>query len=206
MKKITRVLLVILSLAVLFTGCSNASGGDVAVTKMFDNVKKLNFEKAQKFLLNEDIGITKEDIENGGAEGEIIKKLIKNLEYEVLSVETKDENTVIVHTNVKTIDVKKLMADFMPRVINHVVDAFPLVGTGEEINAGEKINEDFSSLMQNPEYATYQQVLDITVINVDNGWKIDFGDSLKNVLYKNVKDVFDQFENTVGTIQENTND
>lgn len=206
MKKFLSGMAIILSIILLFTGCGSKNDGSKVVEEMFEYVKALEFEKAEKCFVSKDIGISEKSFDELGVKGDIIKKLLENLDYEILSVETIDENKSIVHTNIKTIDTKQLISDFVPMVINNVIDAFPEIGNGEDIDVGLSINEDFNSLMVNPQYARYQSVVDITVVKDKGNWKIELNEPLVKMLYKNVTDAFDELENTLTKIQENVND
>lgn len=206
MKKLLSTMAIILSMMLLFTGCGSKDDGSKVVEEMFECIKTLEFEKAEKCFVSKDIGISEKSFEELGAKGDIIKKLLENIDYEVLSVETVDENKSIVHTNIKTIDTKQLILDFVPMVINHVIDAFPEIGNGKDIDVGLSINEDFNSLMINPQYARYQSVVDIMVVKDKESWKIELDEPLVKMLYKNVTDAFSELENTLTKIQENVND
>ena len=206
MKKILKLIALLIIPVLLFSGCSGAKTPSKAVEEMFKNVKKLDFDKAKKHLLNEDIGIDKDSLKKLGAEGEIIKTLLKNIEYKIVSVDSVDAQTSMVHVNVKSINIKQIMSDFVPIVLRHTVDSLSVLGDGKNNDPGKLITDDFNKLMKDKKYSNYERVVDIKVINVNGEWKIDLGESLMNLLYKDVNEMFDELEEELNRIQVKINE
>ena len=206
MKKILKLIALLIIPVLLFSGCSGAKTPSKAVDEMFKNVKKLDFDKAKKHLLNEDIGIDKDSLKKLGAEGEIIKTLLKNIEYKIVSVDSVDAQTSMVHVNVKSINIKQIMSDFVPIVLRHTVDSLSVLGDGKNNDPGKLITDDFNKLMKDKKYSNYERVVDIKVINVNGEWKIDLGESLMNLLYKDVNEMFDELEEELNRIQVKINE
>lgn len=206
MKKILKLIALLIIPVLLFSGCSGAKTPSKAVEEMFKNVKKLDFDKAKKHLLNEDIGIDKDSLKKLGAEGEIIKTILKNIEYKIVSVDSVDAQTSMVHVNVKSINIKQIMSDFVPIVLRHTVDSLSVLGDGKNNDPGKLITDDFNNLMKDKKYSNYERVVDIKVINVNGEWKIDLGESLMNLLYKDVNEMFDELEEELNRIQVKINE
>ena len=206
MKKILKLIALLIIPVLLFSGCSGAKTPSKAVDEMFKNVKKLDFDKAKKHLLNEDIGIDKDSLKKLGADGEIIKTLLKNIEYKIVSVDSVDAQTSMVHVNVKSINIKQIMSDFVPIVLRHTVDSLSVLGDGKNNDPGKLITDDFNKLMKDKKYSNYERVVDIKVINVNGEWKIDLGESLMNLLYKDVNEMFDELEEELNRIQVKINE
>ncbi len=206
MKKYLKLVLCALIFVFVFSACASSKTPQQTVENMLKYVKKLDFDKAQKYLLNEDLGIDKEKLSSLGTEGEIIKSLLKNMSYKVISVENIDENTKTVNVKLETFDIKALMSDFVPVVLSHTIDAMQVLGSGEKTDPGTLITKDFNDLMKNEKYSGVEKLVDIKVINVGGKWKIDIGEPLIRFLYNDVNEMFDQLEEELKRIQVNIND
>ena len=206
MKKCLKLLILLIIPMILFSGCAKAKTPSDAVLETFKKVKKLDFDKAKKHLLNEDIGIDKDGLKKLGTEGEIIKTLLKNMEYKIVSLDNIDSQTAIVHVNVKTINTKQIMSDFVPIVLRHTIDSLSVLGNGKNNDPGKLITDDFNKLMTDKKYSNYEKMVDVKVINVNGEWKIDLGESLMGLLYKDVNEMFDELEEELNRIQVKIND
>lgn len=206
MKKYLKLISCMLIVIFAFSACGSSKTPQQTVEQMLNCIQKLDFDKAKGYLLNEDLGIDKEKLSSLGKEGDIIKSLIKNMSYQVISVENVDENTKIVHVKLETFNVKALMSDFVPVVLSHTIDSMQVLGNGEKADPGKLITADFNELMNDEKYLNSEKVVDIKVINVSGSWKIDIGESLIRFLYKDVNEMFDQLEEELKRIQVNIND
>ena len=115
MRKIKSTIAVILTLILMLslTGCGEIKKAETAVNGMFTAFKNLDFEEAQKYVNVEEI--TKTDNDTDENSKLIMETVFNKLNYEIVSSEKIDDNTVIVKTKITAIDMKPVMREFFSK-------------------------------------------------------------------------------------------
>ena len=183
-KRITAILL-ILAITVSFAGCGEVAKAEKVVNNTFKALQKADFEEISKYIdldeLFPDNTISESDTESVESQ-ELVDKLFGSLQYEIVSSEKIDKETVMFKVKVTTIDMKPVMAEFMKDLLaysfaNAFADPQP---TEEETNKAtmDMLLECLSA--EDLEFVTNE--IDIKVVKVDKDWKIDANEDMADVL------------------------
>lgn len=178
MKKVFIIFLVLTLIAGL-AGCVGESP-DKAVENALDAVKNANKELASKYLDYDELMGKGEFSENGITEDDadseaIVKLILKNLEYKVISTNI-DGESAIVETEITNIDMSNIIADFIPELFRAA-----LSGLSEE-QLNDKYLELFTNLINRPDNKTVTNTVKIRLSKDDTNWKIDMSDELADAI------------------------
>ncbi|MHC1724213.1 MAG: DUF5105 domain-containing protein [Aminipila sp.] len=178
MKKVF-VIFLVLTLITGLVGCGGESP-EKAVENALNAVKNMNKELASKYLDYDELmskGEFSEDTTTeDNADSEAIMKLIlKNLEYKVISSNI-DGESAIVETEITNVDMSKIMADFISEMFG---GAFS--GVSEE-QVNDKCLELFTNLINKPDNKMVTNTVKIKLLKDDTNWKIDMSDELADAI------------------------
>ena len=124
MKKIIRniaSLLLILTMVLSLTGCGEIKKAETTVNNTFTALKSLDFEKASAYI-NVDEIMKSEDEENDTLsldDNMFMENLFGKLDYEIISSEKIDKNTVIVKTKITAVDMKPVLGEFFGKALQY---------------------------------------------------------------------------------------
>ncbi len=182
-KKITAVLL-ILAITVSFAGCGEISKAEKTVNNTFKALQNADFEEASKYINLDDFfpnSTSSESVSESAESQALLEKLFSSLQYEFVSSEKIDKETVMVKVKVTTIDMKPVMTEFMKKLLEYsFANAFADPQPTEETN---KATMDMMlECLSAEDLALITNEVNIKVVKADKNWKIDFTEDMADVL------------------------
>lgn len=180
------------------TGCGEIKKAETAVNGMFAAFKKLDFEEAQKYVNIEDI--TKTDNDTDKNSKLIMETVFDNLNYEIVSSEKIDDNTVIVKTKITATDMKPVMGEFFSKALEYALStAFSTPHPTEE-ETNKKMEEILVECASKPDLATVTNEVDIKVIKTESkNWKIEADETFVNAVLGGLAEAAKEMENAFNT-------
>lgn len=183
MKKIKSITAIFLTLILMLSlaGCGEIKKAETAVNGMFAAFKNLDFEEAQKYVNVEEI--TKTDNETDENSKLIMETVFDKLNYEILSSEKIDENTVMVKTKITATDMKPVMGEFISKALEYAFStAFSSPQPTEE-ETNKKMEEILVECASKPDLATVTNEVDIKVVKTESkNWKIEADETFVNAV------------------------
>lgn len=183
MKKIKSITAIFLTLILMLSlaGCGEIKKAETAVNGMFAAFKNLDFEEAQKYVNVEEI--TKPDNETDENSKLIMETVFDKLNYEILSSEKIDENTVMVKTKITATDMKPVMGEFISKALEYAFStAFSSPQPTEE-ETNKKMEEILVECASKPDLATVTNEVDIKVVKTESkNWKIEADETFVNAV------------------------
>lgn len=188
---------VVLSLLLSLTGCGEVQKAETSVQNMFAALKALDFEEAQKYIDLEEIKTTdSEEVLSGNTEL-FMKTLFDRLDYEIVSSEKVDSNTVQVQTKITAVDMAPVLQNFLTAAMQYAfANAFADPQPTEEETA-QKMEELFVESATQPDLATVVNEVSIQVVKEDNTWKIASDDALVDALLGGLAAAAEELENSL---------
>lgn len=175
LKKLVAMLLVGM-MALSMTGCGEAKQAEKAVTKMMDAFQVGDMEEAQKYV---DISRIEESTESEDESSDRILEIIfQNMEYQILSSNRLDGNTVDVRMEITTVDMGKVMQNYFVKMLEY---AFSNMDASEEEMDG-KAEELLEDCIREVGDETVTNETTVTVLKGDDGWKVETSDEFINAL------------------------
>ncbi len=197
MKKTTRIISALLAIFMLFslTGCvSNAKKAEKEVSKLMGSVRSFDLNTINSYF-NEKVD---EDIDLDDPTAQLILKTIfSNINYNIISSEEVDEDTVNVKTEITAIDMKPILATFLKDALAYAfTNAFS--STTSEEDTEKKMAELFTEAIENSEKVEKTVTVDIEVNkDAEGNWKVEAGeafvDALLGGLVSALEDLGDSF-------------
>lgn len=189
--------LLVVSMVLSLTGCGEIEKAENTVKGMFEAFKKLDLEKTRQYIITEDV-TTFENKDITDNQEIIIKKIVDNLDYEIVSSEKADDNTVNVKTKITTIDMKPVIKGFLKEAMQYAISsAFTEPKISEE-EMNKKIEEMFIQNISKSDLAVVTKEVVIKVVKtIDNDWKIDVDDSFLNSLLGGLIEASEELENSL---------
>lgn len=191
MKRILKAIVLMLMFTTLMlsiTACGDPiKDAEAAVKREFEDLKSNN-EDYVKNNYDEDSlsifgleGVDKEQV------NEYFKTIMDNLSYEIVSSEKVDDKTIIVSTNISSINMESVMEKFMENIT-----AF--ASTEEAINISEedaykKSIELLLKSLKESEKEIIKIPVDITVSKTKNGWAAQFDENIGSAIYGGINDL-----------------
>lgn len=188
---------VVLSLLLSLTGCGEVQKAETSVQNMFAALKALDFEEAQKYIdLEEMKTADSEEVLSGNTEL-FMKTLFDRLDYEIVSSEKVDSNTVQVQTKITAVDMAPVLQNFLTAAMQYAfANAFADPQPTEEETA-QKMEELFVESATQPDLATVVNEVSIQVVKEDNAWKIASDDALVDALLGGLAAAAEELENSL---------
>ena len=198
MRKIKSIVAVLLMVGLLFslTSCGEIEKAEASVNGMFTAFKALNIEEAQKYVNVEDITSSDDEEESQNATL-IMKNLFDDLEYEILSSEKIDDNTVVVKTKITAIDMKPVLEEYLTKALQYAFSNMFANPQPTEEETNKKMEEIFVECATKPDLATVTNEVDIKVIKTESKeWKIEADDAFVNAMLGGLADAAKDLENS----------
>ncbi|MBO5452391.1 MAG: hypothetical protein J6A69_00280 [Clostridia bacterium] len=202
MKKSMRIIVsVLLLLTTVFSlaGCGEIKKAERTVNDTFTALKALDFETASEFINIQDVMKTDDSDEPVDLENNVfLENIFDKLEYEIISSEKIDKNTVIVRTKITAVDMAPVLQDFLTEALQYAfANAFadPPV-SDEEMN--KKMEEIFVGCINKEDLTTVTNEVDIKVVKVDKVWKIEVADELSDALLGGFKKAAEEISDSLG--------
>lgn len=201
MKKLFKRIIAVLAVAVLMlslTACGEIKKAETTVNNMFTAFKAADFDKAREYIDVDKIISEESDNKKLVNAETIMKTLFDRLNYEIISSEKVDENTVIVKTKITAVDMKPVIGEFFKSAMQYAIsNAFANPAPSEE-ETNKKMEELFVAAATKPDLATVTNEVDIKVISTDNTWKVasdeTFANALLGGLLDSIKDIQNSFK------------
>lgn len=206
--KIIGLIVVITTMATMLTGCGETRKAETVINNAFTALKALDLETASAHINIDKIfnDISESDdkkTDELSLDGNVFaQNLFGKMEYEIISSEKVDKNTVIVKTKITSVNMKPVLAEYIAAAFQFsLANAFanPQPTEEEQSNAMEKIlNESFTKV----DLEMITNEVDIKVINVDNEWKIESSDELANALLGGLPQVIEDMADSFAEIEQ----
>lgn len=200
-KKLTSLLLAVV-LVFSFTGCSPVKKAEKAVDNSFTAIKNLDkdgffgnvkVEEGYEEELEKLEFDTEEQTEGDKALYESFKTITSKLEYKILSSEEVDENTIKIKVEATSVDMSPIFGDFFSKLIGYALSTAlssqtPM--TDEEYN--EESKKMFGECVSASDLATVTKQVDITVVKIENEWKVVVDENYLNAAFGGIYDILTQ--------------
>lgn len=183
MKKIKSITAIFLTLILMLSlaGCGEIKKAETAVNGMFAAFKNLDFEEAQKYVNVEEI--TKTDNETDENSKLIMETVFDKLNYEILSSEKIDGNTVLVKTKITATDMKPVMGEFISKALEYAFSTAFSSSQPTEEETNKKMEEILVECASKPDLATVTNEVDIKVVKTESkNWKIEADETFVNAV------------------------
>ena len=126
--------------------------------------------------------------------------MFSKLSHNIISVEEADENTIVVKTEITTIDMGLVFQEWMQESIKMAFDgAF----SGESLSEDEynkKVEEQLLEILKKEDRQTVTNTVDIKYVKTDNKWNIQVDDKLTDALLGGLISFMDSFAAGLGDI------
>ena len=181
--KLISLMLVVTTMAMMLTGCSATKKAETTVHSAFAALKALDFEKASEYLDVDEIMNTDDENDTLSLDDNVfMETLFGRLDYEIISSEEIDENTVVVKTRISAVDMKPVLGEFFGKALQYAfASAFANPKPSDE-EMNRKMEEMFVECASKEDLEMVTNEVDIRVIQVDKKWKIELGDTLSDAL------------------------
>ncbi len=177
-------LLLILTMVLSLTGCGEIKKAETTINNTFTALKSLDFETASDYI-NVDEIMKSEDEENDTLsldDNVFMENLFGKLDYEIISSEKIDKNTVVVKTKITAVDMKPVLGEFFGKALQYAfANAFSNPQPSEE-ETNKKMEEMFIECVSKEDLTMVTNEVDIKVVKVDKKWKIESADELSDAL------------------------
>ena len=201
MKKFSALLLIccfVLSLA----GCGEVQRAEATVDKMFAAIKSLDFQEAQKYVNIEDVA----DLDDKSDEDEYVKlimeKIFGRLEYEIVSSEKIDNDTVVVKTKITSTDMRLVMADYLTKALEYAFSAAFADPQPTEEEAAEEMEKILIECLSKPDSSTVTNEVNIRVTKTkSNDWRIEADDAFVNALLGGLVDATKEMGDALDSLE-----
>ena len=199
-KKLTSLLLAVV-LVFSFTGCSPVKKAEKAVDNSFTAIKNLDkdgffgnvkVEEGYEEELEKLEFDTEEQTEGDKALYESFKTITSKLEYKILSSEEVDENTIKVKVEATSVDMAPIWGDFFTKIFAYALENAFSAQTISDDEKEENFKKLFSESVTNSNLETVTKQVDITVVKVDNEWKVVVDENYLNAAFGGIYDVLTQ--------------
>ena len=182
-KRLAAALLAILML-VSFCGCSSATKqAESSVRGMFDAFKTLDFEKAGEYTNIDAMKLSKvEESETTNYEM-FMNALFNRLDYNIISSEEVDSETVNVVVKITAVDIKPVLGEYIVAALQYAfANAFANPQPTEE-ETNKKMEELFIASASKEDLATVTNEVTIKVTKKDDKWVIASDDTLVDAIF-----------------------
>ena len=206
MKKYSKIISLIVAMVIMvtmFAGCGEIKKAEKTVNSAFTALKTLNFENASEYMDIDEL-IKSEDEENGALSLDsqvILEPLFSKLEYEIISSEKIDKNTVIVKTKITAIDMKPVLNEFIKKAFEYAFANAFLSPQPSEEETDAKMIEMFVECVSKEDLAMVTNEIDIKVVKVDKKWRIEPADELSNALLGGLVKAAEEISNSFNSVE-----
>lgn len=116
-------------------------------------------------------------------EQEILTLMFSKLSHKIISAEEADENTIVVKTEITTIDMAAVFQEFMQEAMKMAFDG-AFSGTSlseEEYNA--KIEAKLFEILKREDIKTVTNTVDVKYVKTDGKWDVQTDDKLLDAIF-----------------------
>lgn len=191
--KLKNICSVLLIMACMFTltSCKEVENAEKAVTDFMTAVQNCDYET----MASIGNGMDTDKINTTDEQGkQIFDNLFNKTTYEIKSAELQEDKSVLVTTDITTVDVGKAYSTAITNSFSQLLsNAF----SGEELSDEESeqiIIDNLVNELNNSNTGTVTTTVNIKVLKVDKTWKVDCDDAFINAITGNLKSTL---QNTV---------
>lgn len=198
--KIITTLVLCLAMVLSLSACGEVKQAETAVNNMFASFKSLDFEEAEKYTDLENMKISKFEGEQGAKSNYemYMKALFDRLDYQIVSSEKIDANTVNVVTKITAVDMKPVFSDFVSTAMEYAIsNAFADPQPTEE-ETDKKMQELFLASATKPNLATVTNEVTIKVVKQGEDWKIAPDDTFVDAVFGGLVGAAEEMTKSLG--------
>lgn len=191
--KLKNICSVLLIMACMFTltSCKEVENAEKAVTDFMTAIQNCDYET----MASIGNGMDADKINTTDEQGkQIFDNLFNKTTYEIKSAELQEDKSVLVTTDITTVDVGKAYSTAITNSFSQLLNnAF----SGEELSDEESeqiIIDNLVNELNNSNTGTVTTTVNIKVLKVDKTWKVDCDDAFINAITGNLKSTL---QNTV---------
>ena len=206
MKKYSKIISLIIVMAAMVTmlaGCGEIKKAETTINNTFTALKTLDFETASEYI-NVDEIMKSEDEENDVVsldDNIFMENLFGKLEYEIVSSEKIDKNTVVVKTKIIAVDMKPVLSEFFGQALQYAFEcAFSSTQPSEE-EMNKKMEEMVIECVSKEDLSMVTSEVDIKVIKADKKWKIESSEELSNALLGGLAQAAEEISNSLNSAE-----
>ena len=196
-------LLLILTMVLSLTGCGEIKKAETTINNTFTALKSLDFETASDYI-NVDEIMKSEDEENDTLsldDNVFMENLFGKLDYEIISSEKIDKNTVVVKTKITAVDMKPVLGEFFGKALQYAfANAFSNPQPSEE-ETNKKMEEMFIECVSKEDLAMVTNEVDVKVVKVDKKWKIESAEDLSDALLGGLAKAAEELNNSFNSAE-----
>lgn len=201
--KIISLIIFIVTMATLLTGCGEIKKAETTINNTFTALKKLDFETASNYINVDEIMESDDESDDSLSldDNLFMENLFDKLEHKIVSSEKIDKNTVIVKTEITAIDMKPVLAEYFGKALQYAfANAFANPQPSEE-ETNKKMEEMFVECISKEDLAMVTNEVDIKVVKVDKKWKIESADELSNALLGGLAEAAEELGNSFNSAE-----
>ena len=191
--KLKNICSVLLIMACMFTltSCKEVENAEKAVTDFMTAIQNCDYET----MASIGNGMDADKINTTDEQGkQIFDNLFNKTTYEIKSAELQEDKSVLVTTDITTVDVGKA---YSTAITNSFPQLLSNAFSGEELSDEESeqiIIDNLVNELNNSNTGTVTTTVNIKVLKVDKTWKVDCDDAFINAITGNLKSTL---QNTV---------
>lgn len=201
--KLISCIVLIATMLTLLTGCGEIKKAETTINNTFSALKEADFETASNHLNIDDM-MKSEDESESVLESDskfILENLFGKLDYEIISSEKIDKNTVVVKTKITTIDMGPIFTEFMGKAIQYAFqNAFSDPQPSEE-ETNKKMEEMLVECMSKEDAEMVTKTVDIKVVKANKNWKIVSSDELASALLGGLDEAAEEINNSLNAAE-----
>ena len=184
MKKIIAVISA-LALCLSLTACGGGTNkAEGVVEGALDALKAVNIDKLTEYV---DIDYKDLDTYKLKQYEPIFETISGSLDYKIISSEQKDDNNVVVKTEVTVSDLSPFIGDYLPKALKYTMANFANIASGEvtQENAEQELSEMLKESLANTDLSNLiTKELDVRVKKGDDKkWKVHLDDNFVSSIF-----------------------
>lgn len=183
------VIIMTIIIMILITACtSKEETAEQVVSNMLNEVKIINKENINKYFDYEKLTENSNDlIDNPELIDEQIKKILKELEYKIVSSE-EGMDAAIVKTEITNINMDKIFREIVGNMLNlAMAESFKSESERmTETEIEQKMLGIYDEFLEKHKDEKITNIIDIKLNKINNQWKIEIDESLQNAITGNL--------------------
>lgn len=201
MKKIKRILSLLMTMMLVMSvsGCGEVEKAKKSVDEMFGAFETVNLEQINTYLNTDELS-SLELLTDDSKSEEVFKLMFSKLSHNIISVEEADENTIVVKTEITTIDMGLVFQEWMQESIKMAFDGAFSGESFSEDEYNKKVEEQLLEILKKEDRQTVTNTVDIKYVKTDNKWNIQVDDKLTDALLGGLISFMDSFAAGLGDI------
>lgn len=201
MKKIKRILSLLMTIMMVMSvsGCGEVEKAKKSVDEMFGAFETVNLEQINTYLNTDELS-SLELLTDDSKSEEVFKLMFSKLSHNIISVEEADENTIVVKTEITTIDMGLVFQEWMQESIKMAFDGAFSGESFSEDEYNKKVEEQLLEILKKEDRQTVTNTVDIKYVKTDNKWNIQVDDKLTDALLGGLISFMDSFAAGLGDI------